>query len=160
MSEADILSGKKILAVDDEEDVLETITDQLGACEITTADNFETAKDLLKKEKFDLAILDIMGVKGFDLLHYAKESKVPAVMLTARAMNAESMQKSVEKGAVSFLPKDELYNLEQLVAEIFGEMKRGRTHWKRLEERMGTRLKEEWGKLWENIKFPRDLDTD
>jgi len=160
MTKSDLMSGKKILAVDDEKDVLATIKDQLSAYELTTANNFEMAKELLRKEKFDLAILDIMGVRGFDLLHYARESKIPAVMLTAHAMNAESMEKSVEKGAVSFFPKDEIYNLEELVAEIFGEVKRGRTHWKKLEKRMGDKFKEEWGELWDNIKFPRDLDTD
>jgi hypothetical protein len=101
-----------------------------------------------------------MGVKGFDLLHYAKEHKIPAVMLTAHAMNAESMQKSVEKGAVSFLPKDEISKLEELIAEIFGEINRGKTHWPKLEERMGARFKKEWKEMWDRIKFPRDLDID
>jgi DNA-binding response OmpR family regulator len=160
MASEGILSGKKILVVDDEEDVLETIKEQLSACDVTTANNFETAKEYLEKETFDLAILDIMGVRGFDLLLYAKKNKIRAIMLTAHAMNAESVQKSADKGAVSFLPKDEIYKLEELIAEIFGEMSKGRAHWPKLEERMGARFKKEWGKMWERIKFPRDLDID
>ncbi|MFC1822550.1 response regulator [Thermodesulfobacteriota bacterium] len=160
MTNNGILSGKKILVVDDEEDVLETIKEQLSVCDITTANNFETAKKYLENEKFDLAILDIMGVKGFDLLYYAKKNKTRAVMLTARAMNAESMQKSADKGAVSFLPKEEIFKLEEWIEEVFGELQKGRSHWRKLEERMGDRFKKEWGEMWDRIKFPRDLDID
>jgi len=140
--------------------VLETIKEQLSECDITTANNFEIAREFLKKNKFDLAILDIMGVRGFDLLHYAKENKIRAVMLTSHAMNAESMQKSIDKGAVSFLPKEELYRIEELIAEIFGELNKGRAHWPKLEERMGERFKKEWGEMWDRIRFPRDMDID
>lgn len=156
----DILSGKKVLAVDDEEDVLEIIEEQLDACDLTKANSFEAAKALLEKEKFDLAILDIMGVRGFDLLHCARQRGVPAVMLTAHSMNAESMQLSVDKGAVSFLPKEEIYRLEELIAEILSELCKGRPHWPKLEKRLGDKLKKEWGELWERIRFPRDLDID
>ena len=160
MTNDDILKGKRILVVDDEDDVLETIKEQLSECDITTANNFEIAREFLKKNKFDLAILDIMGVRGFDLLHYAKENKIRAVMLTSHAMNAESMQKSIDKGAVSFLPKEELYRIEELIAEIFGELNKGRAHWPKLEERMGARFKKEWGEMWDRIKFPKDMDID
>lgn len=156
----DILAGRKILAVDDEEDVLEIIEEQLEVCNLTTASSFEQAKQLLQTQTFDLAILDIMGVRGFDLLHLARANEIPAVMLTAHSMNAESMQRSVDGGALSFLPKDEIYRLEELVAEILGELGHGRSHWPKLEKRLGERLKKEWGDLWERIRFPRDLDID
>jgi len=160
MTDIEILRGKKILVVDDEEDVLQAIKEQLSDCNVTKANNFEDAKEYLEKEKFDLAILDIMGVKGFDLLHYAKKNMIRAIMLTAHAMNAESMQISADRGAVSFLPKDEISKLEDLIAEIFGELNKGRTHWPKLEEKMGARFKKEWGEMWDRIKFPRDLDID
>jgi two-component system response regulator CpxR len=156
----DVLSGKKVLAVDDEDAVLDIIVEQLSACEVTTANSFEKAKQHLENENFDLAILDIMGVRGFDLLLLAKKEGVRAVMLTAHSMNAESMQESADKGAVSFLPKEELFRLEELIAEIFGDLSEGRPHWPKLEKRLGDRLKREWGELWERIKFPRDLDMD
>ncbi len=160
MTYEEILTGKKILVVDDEEDVLETVSEQLAACELTTANTLESAKQYLDEETFDLAILDIMGVRGFDLLVHAKKKGIPAVMLTAHAMNPESMQESADKGAVSFLPKEEIFHLDELIAEIFGELSHGRPHWPKLEDRLSARLKKEWGELWDRIKFPRDLDID
>lgn len=156
MTDHDILSGKKILAVDDEEDILEVIQEQLTTCEVTTARDYGGARDLLQTGTYDLAVLDIMGVRGFDLLELATRRKLPAVILTAHSMTPESLQKAIDKGAVSFLPKDELARLSELIAEILGEVEKGRTHWAKLESRLGHRFKQLWGEMWEQIRFPRD----
>jgi DNA-binding response OmpR family regulator len=66
------LKGKKILIVDDEADVLEALCELLDMCEIDCARNLETAEKLLNENHYDAAILDIMGVKGYDLLAIAK----------------------------------------------------------------------------------------
>ncbi len=160
MAYEEILSGKKILVVDDEQDVLDIVKEQLSSCILTTATDFKTAKEHLEKDEFDLAILDIMGVRGFDLLHHAREKNIRAVMLTAHSMNAESMQRSIDRGAISFLPKDEMYRLDELVAEIFGDLAQGKAHWPKLEKRLQSKLKKEWGELWSRMKLPRDLDID
>ena len=156
MTENDILAGKKILAVDDEEDVLEVIAEQLPTCELSTARDYNHARKLLEEESYDLAVLDIMGVRGFDLLELATSRRIPAVMLTAHAMTPESLQKAIDKGAMSFLPKEELARLAELLAEILGEVEQGRTHWTKLQSRLGQRFKELWGEMWETIRFPRD----
>jgi len=154
MAGVDIINGKQILAVDDEKDVLEVIQEQLETARLSTAMDFNGAKQLLEKERFDLVILDIMGVNGFELLDLATAKKTPAVMLTAHALTPESFQKSIDKGAVSFLPKDELARLNELVAEILEEVQEQRTHWPKLQERLGPKFKELWGELWHEIKFP------
>ena len=156
MTDQDFLSAKRILAVDDEGDVLEVIEEQLTTCELTTAKDYNSAKELLQTGTYDLAVLDIMGVRGFDLLEIATRRRIPAVILTAHSMTPESLQKAIDKGAMSFLPKDELSRLSELVAEILGEVEQGRTHWAKLESRLGHRFKELWGEMWETIKFPRD----
>ena len=154
MAGLEIIDGKKILAVDDEKDVLDVIQEQLETARLTTATDFQTAKEHLEKERFDLVILDIMGVRGFELLDLATANKTPAVMLTAHALTPESFQKSIDMGAVSFLPKDELSRLDELVAEILGEVQEKRMHWPKLAERLGPKFKELWGELWNEIKFP------
>ncbi len=154
MGETDVLIGKRILAVDDEKDVLEVIREELELCQVTAAEDFEGAKRLLETESYDLVILDIMGVRGFDLLDIATAKRLPAVMLTAHAMTPESLQKSIDRGAVSFLPKEELSRLKELIAEIIEHVNAGKTHWRRLVERLGPRFKEMWGQVWEDIKFP------
>ncbi len=156
MTDQEILAGKKILAVDDEEDVLNIIEEQLETCEVITAKDYAGAKQLLNTDMYDLAVLDIMGVRGFDLLQIATERRIPAVILTAHAMTPESLQRAIDKGAVSFLPKEELARLPELTAEILREVAQGRTHWSKLEKRLGSRFKELWGAMWDEIKFPRD----
>lgn len=145
MADVQILRGKRILVVDDEADVLETAKDLLAVCTITAAEDFESAQRLIKSESYDLTLLDVMGVDGFALLKACREKRIPAAMLTARALNVESVNLAIRGGAVSFLPKDKLANLPELVAEIFEELKKGQSHWTRLFERLGPYFKE---KLW------------
>ena len=152
----EILKKKVILAVDDEEDVLAVIGEQLQPAVVHTATNFEEAKAQLKKEKFHLVILDIMGVRGFDLLEITGQMKTPAIMLTAHSMSPESLQKSIDFGAVSFLPKEELVRLRELVEEILEGVDRGETHWAKLTQRLGPRFRQLWGTLWDEIRFPPD----
>jgi DNA-binding response OmpR family regulator len=63
-----LLDQKKVLIVDDEPDVLETLRELLSMCEVTEAATFERAKELLETQVFDIAILDIMGVDGYQVL--------------------------------------------------------------------------------------------
>jgi DNA-binding NtrC family response regulator len=151
---ADILKAKKILAVDDEPDVLETIEEQLEACKVVTASSYEQARELLLMDSFDLVLLDIMGVNGFALLETCREKGLPAAMLTAHSLDIESINKAVRLGAVSFLPKEELANLEVHVAEIFEGLAEGRSHWRRLFDRLGSFFEERLGITWEEIQKP------
>ncbi len=71
-----LLEGKKILIVDDEPDVLDTLENSLAMCELLKAFSFRQAKELLETQYFDFVILDIMGVNGYRLLEIANEKKV------------------------------------------------------------------------------------
>jgi DNA-binding response OmpR family regulator len=150
----EILIGKRILAVDDEPDVLEIIHDQLELSEITTASTYEQATDMLSRDQFDLVLLDIMGVRGFELLEQCREKRLPAAMLTAHSISADSVNKALNLGAVSFLPKEELVNLREHVADIFEGLAKGRSHWKNLFDRLGPFFRDRLGLTWENIEKP------
>ena len=154
MSDLNILKRKKILAVDDEPDILETIKEMLPECDLTTIADYDTASELIKKNDFHLAILDIMGVNGFALLEACRKRKIPATMLTSRAINIESINLSIRLGAVSFLPKNELDKLPELIAEILSEIEEGRTHWAKLFVRMEDFFKEKLGIVWEELEKP------
>ena len=51
-----LLKGKRILIVDDEPDVLESLEELLSMCEIVKASRFDEAKELLESVYFDMAI--------------------------------------------------------------------------------------------------------
>jgi nucleotide-binding universal stress UspA family protein/CheY-like chemotaxis protein len=118
LSTEDILKDKKLLIVDDEPDIIETIEELLDMCSLDTAPDFETAKKLLNENRYDIAILDIMGIQGYDLLDLARERKIPALMLTAHALTPENLKESIEKGADAYVPKDELVNIGDHIADV------------------------------------------
>lgn len=114
----DLLKDRQILVVDDEPDIIETIEELLDMCTIDSAQSFDQAKKLLSRNEYDLAILDIMGVSGYDILSLAREQEIPALMLTAHALTPENLKESIQKGADSYIPKDELANLADHAAEV------------------------------------------
>ena len=132
-----LLEGKRVLIVDDEKDVLDVLIELLSMCRIDPASSFEEAKELLETEYYDLAVLDIMGVKGFELLKIANEKKVPALMLTAHALNEESLKKSAEEGAAYYVPKDEINNIEVFAADVLEAIQNKKNPWVRWFERFG-----------------------
>jgi len=112
------LKGRKILVVDDEPDVLTTVAEILDMCHVDKANDFDTALRLINKNKYDAVVLDIMGVNGFELLKNAVLRGFPAVMLTAHAVTPEALKKSIELGAVSFMPKELMTELKDLLEEV------------------------------------------
>lgn len=129
MSKENILTGKRILIVDDEPDVLDILEESLPTCEITKALNFSSAKELLETRVFDMAILDIMGVDGYALLETANSKHIPAVMLTAHAFTPDNLLKSMKEGAASYLPKEEITGIAEFLAELFGAKEKGLSPW-------------------------------
>ena len=111
MGDKNYLKGKRVLIVDDEADILDTLEDLLSGCEVVRATDYKEAKNLLENEFFDIAVLDIMGVDGYQLLDIAKNNEVIAAMLTANALSTEDTVKSFKEGAASYIPKDEMFNI-------------------------------------------------
>jgi DNA-binding NtrC family response regulator len=160
MSEYEYLEGKRTLIVDDEPDVLDSLEELLSMCEVTTASNFQDAKESLQTRDFDITVLDIMGVEGYDLLEIANKKGVPAVMLTAHALTPENMVKSYKEGAASYLPKEEMVNIASFLNEILEAKEKGTNTWSRWYDRMGSFFEKRFGKDWKKTdqefweKFP------
>jgi len=138
MDPKEIISGKRVLIVDDEQDVLDTLAGLLDICKIDTATSFEEGKRLLQDNVYDIAILDIMGVKGFDLLEIAHKRGVPALMLTAHALSEENLKKSAESGASYYAPKDKIDQIDIFVADVLEAKQKNKTAWIKVLERLGT----------------------
>ena len=151
MAENKLLEGKRILAVDDEQDVLDTLVDLLPMCEMVTASSFEEARELLESRQFDLVILDIMGVDGYGLLDIATRKKIPAVMLTAHAWSPDNLVRSIKEGAVSYLPKEELTNITDYLNDVLIAQREGRDPWKSWHDRLpASYFEKRWGAAWKD----------
>ena len=151
MSENSLLDGKKILIVDDEPDVLDVLEEMLGMCQVVKASSFDEARKHLESEDFDLAILDIMGVDGYKLLSIAKRRNITAVMLTAHALSPDNLRKSVEGGADSFLPKEEMANIRTFLIDILKTQKEGESTWEPWHRRLSSSyFEKKWGAAWKD----------
>jgi CheY-like chemotaxis protein len=130
-----ILRGKRILAVDDEPDILDVLKEEILAaapdCILETAASYEEASQQLISWTYDLVILDIMGVRGFDLLKLAvsRPYPIPVVMLTAHALSPESLKESIEMGARAYLPKERLGAVVPFLEDGHTFRKRGWERW-------------------------------
>jgi DNA-binding NtrC family response regulator len=149
MTEERILNDKKILAVDDESDVLETLEELLSMCEVSKVTGFEEAKQLLQNQYFDIAILDIMGVDGYRLLEIARGKRVIPVMLTAHALNPKEIVKSYKEGAASYVPKEELANIAIYLSDILEAKEKGKSLWWRWYERFSSYFELKFGSDWQ-----------
>ena len=132
-----LLKGKMVLIVDDEPDILAALTELLSACKIDRASTFEAAKEFLEKEYYDVAVLDIMGVKGFELLQISAKRGIPTLMLTAHALDKESLKRSAEEGASYYVPKEEIDKIDVFLADVIEAREKNKNPWAKWVERLG-----------------------
>ncbi len=142
------LKGKRILAVDDEADILESIEDILDDATVDSARDYKTASRKIRDTRYDLAILDIMGVNGLKLLEEAVARGIPTVMLTAHAINPQTLMESIRKGAISYLPKETLAELDLMLNALLEAHDKGEPPWKLLFEKLGDYFDERFGPDW------------
>jgi len=146
MNASGLLKDKVILVVDDEVDVLDTVEEILDMCLVYKANDFETARQYLMSYTYDIVILDIMGVNGFELLKMSVKKGFPTVMLTAFALTPEALKKSIKLGAVSFLPKEKMSELEEFLEDVVRMA--GKPVWKKLFTKLGPFFNKRFGPDW------------
>ena len=144
-----ILDGKRILAVDDEADVLETLQDLLEGYEglvLDTARDYETGYHLLRSWTYDVVILDIMGVRGFDLLSAAVHLGFPTVMLTAHALSVDALKQSIELGARAYIPKEKMADISEFLEDVLSLHHSGSLQ--KMFQRLGGFFNNQFGSQW------------
>jgi DNA-binding response OmpR family regulator len=161
MVSSEILQDKLILAVDDEEDVLDIIEEELSESAHVTlhrATTFERAQQYLVSYTYDLVILDIMGVRGFELLQIAANAGFPVVMLTAHAFTPDALKKSIELGARAYLPKEKLGSLTPFLEDVL--KLNYQSAWQRALDQVGTLFNRKFGSSWRKTEdeFWRDFE--
>jgi DNA-binding response OmpR family regulator len=103
---------KRILVVDDDENILSlerTILEQKGF-DVTTAGGGEEALRVLRKDAFDLVLLDVMmpDKDGFEVCRQIKQEprtkNLPVIFLTAKG-GGEALAEGFDSGAVMYINK-------------------------------------------------------
>lgn len=157
-----ILNGKRVLAVDDEPDILEVLEEEIlgysPSCIFEKATTYQEAAKKLESQNYDAVVLDIMGVRGFDLLDQAVKRNFQVTMLTAHALTPEALKRSFEMGARAYLPKEKLGEIVPFLEDVLKyEYLPG---WKRLFENLEGFLNERWGQHWKKSeeRFWKEFD--
>jgi DNA-binding NtrC family response regulator len=111
----------KLLIVDDEEQFLNSIAQRLEMrdFEVAKASRGAAALELARKEKFDLALVDLKmpGIDGKQLLGILKQEHryLEVVILTGHG-SLESAVECTKLGAFGYLPKP--YELDELITVL------------------------------------------
>ena len=116
----------KILVVDDEPTIVETVSYSLRMenYETVTAENAEQCLELVRTEKPDLILLDVMlpSASGFDVCRRIRQmSDVPVIMLTAKAEETDRVV-GLEIGADDYVTKP--FSMRELMARVKSVLRR------------------------------------
>jgi DNA-binding response OmpR family regulator len=114
---------KRILVVDDEEDLVVMISKVLGykGYEVISANDGQEGLEKAKTEKPDLIVLDLMlpKINGYKVCGLLKKdtryAKIPIILFTAKG-NAEDMELGNRVGADAYITKP--YEREVLLGKI------------------------------------------
>ncbi len=104
-----ILTGKRILVVDDKPDVLavlrKEILESCPGCRFEAATTYQEAVEKMMSWTYDAVILYGMGTWDFDLLNWAFVRNFPVGMLTIPYLNPEPVSQAVKTATRFYLPK-------------------------------------------------------
>lgn len=123
------METKKILVVDDEPDLVELVAYNLRkeGFTVSAASNGEDAFEKIRKNGFDLVILDLMlpGIQGADVCRKIrsnpKTEALPVIMLTARSEVSDKIR-GLEIGADDYMTKP--FSPRELVARVRALLRR------------------------------------
>jgi DNA-binding NtrC family response regulator len=159
MKPGSLLQDKLVLVVDDERDVLDAVAEMLEMCTVHKVADYDTALQYLLSYTYDIVVLDIMGVNGFDLLKVAVKRGFPTVMLTAHALTPDSLKKSIRLGAVSFLPKERMGDLVEHLEDVV--LEGGKPAWQKLFDKLGDLFNKRFGPGWkEKDRFFKEFEEE
>ena len=120
------MSYAKILIVEDEKEISSLVRDYLAASnyQVIVAADGEEGVALFRKEKPDMAILDIMLPKmdGFEVCRTIRqESKIPIIMLSARKEDTDKIL-GLGLGADDYITKP--FSPRELIARVQSHFRR------------------------------------
>lgn len=107
----------KILIVDDEAEIRTSLNNFLSRnieCNILEAGDGKEAMDILKKEVFDLVLLDLKmpGISGMDVLKKTKEIQPQTEIVVISAWDSQAVaREAIKEGAQDYITKPSTINV-------------------------------------------------
>jgi len=93
-----------------------------------------------------------MGVDGYGLLDIANKRDIPAVMLTAHAFTADNLVRTIREGAYSYIPKEELSNINIYLIDALKAREKGENPWSAWQNRLpSSYFERRWGSAWKDV---------
>jgi phosphate regulon transcriptional regulator PhoB len=123
------MEGKRIFVVDDEPDIVELCSYNLRkeGYDVSSAADGEEALRRIRKEKFDLILLDLMlpGLQGVELCRIIRNDQatasLPIIMLTAKTEELDKVL-GLEMGADDYVTKP--FSPRELLARVRAVLRR------------------------------------
>ena len=120
---------KKILVVDDEQDIVELVSYNLRkeGFDVSSASDGEEALAIIKGGNFNLIVLDLMlpGIQGMELCRILrndpKTRQLPMIMLTAKSEEVDRII-GLETGADDYITKP--FSTRELIARVKAVLRR------------------------------------
>jgi len=121
--------NNKILIIDDEPDIVDLVSYNLkkDGFRVTSASDGEEALTKIRKDKFDLVVLDLMlpNIQGGELCRIMKNDPktagTPIIMLTAKSEEVDRVM-GLENGADDYITKP--FSIRELIARIRAVLRR------------------------------------
>ena len=126
MSDTSILKGKKVLVVDDEEDIRELFVMEFESheCEVSQASGGNESLKLIDDNDFDIVISDIRMPEGtgIDLLENFPKNKLnSSIIVMVSGFSDLTQERALELGALDIFDKP--FILEDVVSHIVKKLK-------------------------------------
>jgi two-component system phosphate regulon response regulator PhoB len=123
-------SGARLLVVEDDDTIRDTVSEamELEGFTVTAATNGQSAWELLRREHFDLVVMDLMlpGMNGLDLCRQLRQEPNTPLILVVSARDTETDRVlGLEVGADDYLIKP--FGMRELVARCRALLRRNRS---------------------------------
>jgi two-component system phosphate regulon response regulator PhoB len=123
-------SGARLLVVEDDDTIRDTVSEamELEGFTVTAATNGQSAWELLRRERFDLVVMDLMlpGMNGLDLCRQLRQEPNTPLILVVSARDTETDRVlGLEVGADDYLIKP--FGMRELVARCRALLRRNRS---------------------------------
>jgi len=123
---------KRVIVVEDEQTLAENLSAKMQSegFSVKTVNNGEEGLELIRSEKPDLVVLDIMlpGLDGLSICRMVRNDKatseIPIIMLTARGTEVDKIV-GLESGADDYIVKP--FGLGEFLARVRAVLRRSRT---------------------------------